>query len=136
MTCRIGGTVRIGDDIHVTLQRRLQDRVTLGVIAPAGTRLHFDGACLQPIVLPSGAHAYLFSLLGVRRFRIDGIEVEVWIPGDAVPLASDCDDHIHFGIHAPHPVRITCEEENERPSRVAPTAQGVARAAPELSAPP
>ena len=123
MTCRIGGTVRIGDDIHVTLQRRLQHRVTLGVIAPAGTRLHFDGACLQPIVLPSGAHAYLFSLLRVRRFRIDGVEVEVWIPGDAVPLAFDCDDHIHFGIRAPLPLRITYEEENELPARIAPRSQ-------------
>lgn len=123
MTCRIGGTVRIGDDIHVTLQRRLQDRVTLGVIAPAGTRLHFDGACLQPIVLPSGAHAYLFSLLRVRRFRIDGIEVEVWIPGDAVALAFDCDDHIHFGIRAPQPLRISYEEENEPQARIAPRSQ-------------
>lgn len=123
MTCRIGGTVRIGDDIHVTLQRRLQDRVTLGVIAPAGTRLHFDGACLQPIVLPSGAHAYLFSLLRVRRFRIDGIEVEVWIPGDAVPLAFDCDDHIHFGIRTPQPQRITYEEENEPSAPIAPRSQ-------------
>lgn len=122
MTCRIGGTVRIGDDIHVTLQRRLQDRVTLGVIAPAGTCLHFDGASLQPIILPSGAHAYLFSLLGVRRFRIDGIEVEVWLPGDAVPLASDCDDHIHLGISAPRPLRITCEQAKERPARSAATA--------------
>lgn len=123
MTCRIGGTVRIGDDIHVTLQRRLQERVTLGVIAPAGSRLHFDGACLQPIVLPSGAQAYLFSLLGVRRFRIDGIEVEVWIPGDAVPLASDCDDHVHFGIRTPRPLRITCEQEHEPAARIAPRPQ-------------
>ena len=119
-TCRIGGTVRIGEDIHVTLQRRLNDRVTVGVIAPAGTRLRFDSACLQPIVLPSGAHAYLFSMLGVRRFRIDDIEIEVWLPGDAVPLAFDCEDYIHFGIRMPQPLRITYEEEHERPARIAP----------------
>ncbi|MBX3714189.1 MAG: hypothetical protein KF800_19670 [Lysobacter sp.] len=122
-TCRIGGTVRIGEDIHVTLQRRLNDRVTVGVIAPAGTRLRFDSACLQPIVLPSGAHAYLFSLLRVRRFRIDEIEIEVWLPGDAVPLAFDCEDYIHFGIRTPQPLRITYEEENERPARIAPRPQ-------------
>jgi hypothetical protein len=122
-TCRIGGTVRIGDDIHVTLQRRLNDRVTVGVISPAGTRLRFGSACLQPIVLPSGAHAYLFSLLGVRRFRIDDIEIEVWLPGDAVPLAFDCEDYIHFGIRMPQPLRITYEEENERPARGAPRPQ-------------
>jgi len=116
---RWGETVRIGVAFHVSLRCGLQDRVTPGVIGPAGSRLHFDGACLQPIVLPSGAQAYLFSLLGVRRFRIDGIEVEVWIPGNTVPLASDCDDHVHFGIRTPQPLRITCEQEHEPPARIA-----------------
>lgn len=118
LTCRIGGTIRIGDDIHLTLQSRLNNRVTVGVIAPAGSRLLFDSTSLQPIQLPSGAHAYLFSLLGVRRFRIDDIEIGVWIPGDAVALASDCEDYIHLGICAPQPLRIGYEEENEKPARI------------------
>lgn len=109
LTCRIGGTLRIGDEIHVSLQGRLRDRVTVGLIAPAEAAVMLDRVCLQPFALPSGTSWYLFSLLGVRRFRVGDVEVGVWVPGEEVSLASECDDFIHVGVIAPQPVRIGYE---------------------------
>lgn len=110
LTCRVGATLHIGDEIHVTLQGRLRNRVTVGVIAPAEAAVMLDRACLQPVVLPGGTRWYLFSLLGVRRFRVGDVEVGVWVPGEEVSLASDCDDFIHVGVIAPQPVRIGYEQ--------------------------
>lgn len=110
LTCRLGGTIRIGDEIHVTLQGRLRNRVTVGVLAPAEAAVMLDRACLQPVVLPGGTRWYLFSLLGVRRFRVGDVEVGVWVPGEEVSLASDYDDFIHVGVIAPQPMRIGYEQ--------------------------
>lgn len=110
LTCRIGGTLRIGDEIHVTLQSRLRNRVTVGVIAPAEAAVMLDRVCLQPVVLPSGTGWYLFSLLAVRRFRVGDVEVGVWVPGEEVSRACDCDDFIHVGVIAPAPMRIGYEQ--------------------------
>ena len=74
LTCRIGDTLRIGDGIHVTLQGRLRNRVTVGLLAPTEAAVMLDRACLQPVALPGGANWYLFSLLGVRRFRVGDVE--------------------------------------------------------------
>lgn len=111
LTCRIGDTVRIGDDLCMTVQSRLRNRVTVGVVAPAGEDLYFDNACLRPSVLPGGAWSYLFSMLAVRRYRVGDIEVCVWLPGDAVSLAADCDEFLHVGVIAPTSVRVSCEPE-------------------------
>lgn len=110
LTCRVGATLRIGDEIHVTLRGRLRSRVTVGVLAPAGAAVMLDRACLQPVVLPGGAHWYLFSLLGVRRFRIDAVEVGVWVSGEEVSSVADCDDVVHVGVIAPQPMRIGYEQ--------------------------
>lgn len=117
LTCRIGDTVRIGDDLCMTVQSRFRHRVTVGVIAPAGVDLYFDNACLRPSVLPGGAWSYLFSMLAVRRYRVGDVEVCVWVPGDAVSLAADCDEYLHVGVIAPSSLRVSCEQE---PSRIAP----------------
>ena len=114
LTCRIGDTVRIGDDLRMTVQSRLRQRVTVGVIAPAGMDLYFDNACLRPSVLPGGAWSYLFSLLAVRRYRIGDVEVRVWLPGDAVSLAADCDEFLHVGVIAPNSLPVSCEQEPSR----------------------
>jgi hypothetical protein len=110
LTCRVGATIRIGEEIHVTLQSRLRNRVTVGVIAPAEAAVMLDRACLQPVVMPSGTSWYLFSLLGVRRFRVGHVEVGMWVPGEKVSLASDFDDFIHVGVIAPPPMRIGYEQ--------------------------
>ena len=111
MTCNLGGTIRVGDDIQMTLQGRDRDRVTVSVIAPAGADLYFDGVCVRPLVLPSGAQSYLFSLKAVRRFRVDEVEVGVWLPGDALPSAAGYDDCVHVGIAAPRSFRIGYEHD-------------------------
>ncbi len=110
LTCRVGASLRIGDEIHVSLQGRLRNRVTVGVIAPASASVMLDRACLQPVMLPSGTGWYLFSLLGVRRFRVGDVEVGVWVPGEEVSSATDCDDVVHVGIIAPQPMRIAYEQ--------------------------
>ena len=111
LTCRIGDTVRIGDDLCMTVQSRFRNRVTVGVVAPAGVDLYFDNACLRPSVLPGGAWSYLFSMLAVRRYRVGDVEVCVWLPGDAVSLAADCDEFLHVGVIAPTALRVSCEHD-------------------------
>jgi sRNA-binding carbon storage regulator CsrA len=110
LTCRVGETVRIGNDLSVTLQSRSGDRVTVSVIAPPDADLIFDNVCLRPSVLPSAARSYLFSMLAVRRFRVGGIEIQVWLPGDAVSLAAEYDDYLHIGVRVPKACRITREQ--------------------------
>jgi hypothetical protein len=95
LTCRVGATLHIGDEIHVTVRARVRNRVTVGV--------------LQPVVLPGGGHWYLFSLLGVRRFRVGDIEAGVWVSGEEVVPASSCDDFLHVGVSAPAPFRFGYE---------------------------
>lgn len=109
MTCSVGGTIRIGQEVQVTVQSRSWERVTVGVIAPPGTDLHFDGVSLQPFVLPSGTHSYFFSLRAIRRFRVNEIEVDIWLPGDALSLAADNEDCIHLGIGAPRELQVSYE---------------------------
>ncbi len=117
LTCRVGASLRIGDEIHVTLQGRLRNRVTVGVVAPAAASVMLDRACLQPVVLPGGRHWYLFSLLGVRRFRVGDVEVGVWVPGEEVSSVADCDEVVHVGVIAPQAMRIGYEQ---APARTAP----------------
>ncbi len=109
LTCRVGETIRIGNDLSVTLQDRKRGRVTVSVIAPAVDDLYFDNACLRPSVLPSGARSYLFSMLAVRRFRMGEVEIRIWLPGDAVSLAADCDEYLHIGVIAPKFLQVSCE---------------------------
>lgn len=111
MTCSLGGTIRIGDEIQMTLQGRDQERVAVSVIAPAGADLYFDGVCVRPLVLPSGTQSYFFSLKAVRRFRVDDVEVGVWLPGDALPSAATYRDCVHVGIAAPQSFRIGYEHD-------------------------
>ena len=113
LTCRVGETIRIGNDLSVTLQERNRGRVTVGVIAPAAVDLYFDNVCMRPSVLPAGARSYLFSMLAIRRFRVGEIEIRVWLPGDAVSLAADCDEHLHIGVIAPKSLLVTCESKNQ-----------------------
>lgn len=111
MTCSLGGTIRIGGEIQLTLQGRERDRLTVSVVAPTGADLYFDGACVRPSVLPSGTQSYFFSLKAVRHFRIDEIEVGFWLPGDALPLAANYEDCVHVGIAAPRSFRIGYEHD-------------------------
>lgn len=111
LTCRIGDTVRIGNDLCMTVQGRFRGRVTVGVVAPAGMDLYFDNACLRPSVLPGGAWSYLFSMLAVRRYRVGDVEVCVWLPGDTVSLAAECDEFLHVGVIAPDALQVSCESQ-------------------------
>lgn len=86
LSCPVGSTVRIGDDTRISVHARLGQRVTFGVQAPARRELRLDDTVLRPAPLPEGDCWYLFSLLGVRAFRIGGIEVRLCVragPADA-----------------------------------------------------
>jgi hypothetical protein len=109
MTCRIGSTVRIGPDIHLTLQARAGNRVTIELLTPADTPVRLDRVNLQPARLPSGACAHLFSLQGVRRFQVGTTEVSVWVPGEIEPLAAGCVDFVHLGLAGPASVQVSYE---------------------------
>lgn len=114
LTCQVGGVLRIDHAIQLTFQARQGVRVTVGVLAPRETEVYFDGACLQPLVLPSGTRSYLFSLWAVRNFRVADIEIGIWLPGEEVVQASEYDDCIHVGLTGPHPMCIGYEQTGVR----------------------
>ena len=98
MTCGLGGVIRIGEVIRVAVQGRRNDRVAVCVNAPAGSELAFDGTVLSSLPMQDGRLSYYFSLRKVRRFCIDDVQVMVWLPGDAVPMAAECCNYVHVGI--------------------------------------
>lgn len=97
-TCQIGSALRLDDSTRLVIHRRHQQRVVLGATAPAGTPLVFDGAYISPMSGEAGTSTYLFSLLAVRRFVLGRYQVQVWLPGELVPLAADSGALLHVGI--------------------------------------
>lgn len=98
VTCHIGGVLRPGDNTRPVIHSRQGERIVLGATAPASTPLAFDGTCISPMSGTAGFSTFLFSLLAVRRFVLGRYEIQVWLPGELIPLAAGCDDALHFGI--------------------------------------
>jgi hypothetical protein len=104
-TCQVGGVIRLGENARLVIHRQERERVVLGATAPAGTSLIFDGAHISPMSGTAGASTFLFSLQAIRRFVLGRYEVQVWLPGELVSLAADCEDWLHIGITIlPEPV--------------------------------
>ena len=99
-TCKVGGVLRLGDNTRIVIHRRQGERIVLGATAPVDTDLIFDGAPIRPISGTAGIWSYLFSLHSIRRFTLGRFEVCVWLPGEVVPLAADCEDWLHVGVVA------------------------------------
>lgn len=99
-TCQVGGALRLDDRTRIVVHRRQGVRVCLGATAPPGTDLILGGAPVRPIVGTPGLWAYLFSLQALRRFTLGRFEVQIWLPGEWVPLAAACEDWLHIGISA------------------------------------
>lgn len=100
ITCQVGGALRLGDGARIVIHRRQGERIVLGATAPVGTDLIFDRAFVRPISGTVGIWSYLFSLQAIRRFKLGRFEVCVWLPGEIVPLAAECEDWLHVGIVA------------------------------------
>jgi hypothetical protein len=109
MTCGLGGVIRIGEVIRVAVEGRRNDRVAVRVTAPAGSELAFDSAVLSSLPMQDGGLSYYFPLLQVRRFCIDDVQVMVWLPGEAVPMAAECCDYVHVGIATPGGLCVSYE---------------------------
>jgi hypothetical protein len=119
-TCQVGRALRLGDNTRMVIHRRQGERVCLGATAPAGTDLILGGALVRPIASPPGTWTYLFSLQALRGFTFGRFEVRIWLPGELIPLAADCEDWLHIGI-SPVP---------EPPLALAPHHSGYARSLP------
>lgn len=98
VTCWVGGSLRPADNTRIVIHRRQGRRMVLGVTTPAGTELIFGGAALRPMSGRAGTSSFLFSLQSIRQFTLGGFDVRVWLPGELVPLAADCEDWLHVGI--------------------------------------
>jgi hypothetical protein len=98
VTCRVGDSLRPTNNTRIIIHHRQARRVGLGVTAPAGTELIFGGAALRPMSGTAGTSNFLFSLQSIRQFTLGGFDVRVWLPGELVPLAADCEDWLHVGI--------------------------------------
>ena len=99
-TCKVGGVLRLGDNTRIVIHRRQGERVGFGATTPIGTQLILDGAAIRPMSGSIGSWHYLFSLQNIRRFTLGRFEVCVWLPGEVVPLAADCEDWLHVGVVA------------------------------------
>jgi hypothetical protein len=97
-TCQVGRTLRLGDNTRIVIRRREGARVCVDVTAPAGTDLILGGAPVSPISGTIGVWTYFFSLQALRCFRLGRFEVRVWLPGELVSHAADCDDWLHIGV--------------------------------------
>ncbi|MGN6152337.1 MAG: carbon storage regulator [Lysobacteraceae bacterium] len=118
LSCRVGSTVRIGEDTRITVHARLGQRVTFGVQAPAHVDLRLDDTVLRPAPLPEGDGWYLFSLLGVRVFRVGAIEVRLCArAGDHAEAAGD---HVHLALLDADGARIRLVEPPLQANRVWP----------------
>jgi hypothetical protein len=95
---RVGDAIRLGDNTRVLIHRRQGERVVLGAIAPVGTPLIFDGVPIRPQSGTAGTSNFFFSLQAIRRFTLGHYAVQVWLPGELVPSAAECQDWLHFGI--------------------------------------
>lgn len=111
MTCRVGSSVRIGEDIRMAVQGRVGPRVAVDLRVAPKNQVFLEGACLEPAVLPCGSHSHLLSLGGMRRFQVGKFEVGIWLPSDTVSDASPCADFIHIGVTGPGPLRVGYQQD-------------------------
>ena len=98
VTCQVGGSLRLGEGTRIAIYGRQGARIALGAWAPAGTELILGGVAMHPVSGEGGVWRYLFSLCGLRRFRLGEFEVRVWLPGELIAQAADCADRVHIGV--------------------------------------
>lgn len=113
LTCRIGGVIRLGQGVRITLAARMGQRVAVSLVAPLDQPVMFDRACLQPVALSDGLCSYLFSLQGIRSFHVGGLQVGLWMPGEVAPEAGDYQDYIHIGVLGAGPLRLAYEQDDD-----------------------
>lgn len=104
VTCQVGGTLRLGKNTRIVIHRRDGELVVLGATAPAGTPLIFGGESLRPMSGRADTWSFLFSSRAIRCFTLGAHDLRLWLPGELVPLAADCDDWLHIGV-TPPPMR-------------------------------
>ena len=97
-TCQLGRTLRLTDNTRIVFHRRQGKRAGLGVAAPVGTELIFDGAAFRPMSGRAWTSSFLFSLQSIRQFTLGRFDMRIWRPSELVPLAADCEGRLHVGI--------------------------------------
>ena len=112
LTRRIGQTLRIGDDIRVTVRSRLRDLVLIDVSAPAGSHLYCEGMPQSGTHGGSGRERYLVPVMTGECLQLG-----------AVRIAIDGDRRCHGGqirlhVDAPRQIAVTREELVGSPRRL------------------
>lgn len=107
---RVGDTIRIGDDVCVTVYDKLRYHVTMGVIAPADVQVYYGERCLRPATLPDGERFYLISLLSSETFRIGDAEVMVSFTPSYLASGALRKRQVRVGVDAPQSVAVHREE--------------------------
>lgn len=107
---RVGETIRIGDEICVTVYDKLRYHVTMGVIAPPSAQLFYGDTCLRPAILPDGERFYLISLLTSESFRIDDVELNVSFTPSYLGAGPTRKRQVRIAVAAPQSVAVHREE--------------------------
>lgn len=105
LTRRIGETIRIGDDIRITVHDKLRFHVTIGVSLPQDAELSIEGARLRTEKHSGEKRFHLIPLLTGERFRVDDIEVMV-----GFDVTQTAGKQVRIGVAAPKSVPVHREE--------------------------
>ena len=107
---RIGETIRIGDDVSVTVYDKLRYHVTIGVVAPPEAQVFYGETRMRPATLPDGERFYLISLLSKETFRIDDAQLMVNFTPSYLGSGSLRKRQVRIGVVAPPSVAVHREE--------------------------
>lgn len=106
-TRHIGQTVCIGDDVRISVSDKRDDRVTIGILAPALATVRRSGAIVLPKILDSGERVYTLSLLSGDEIDIGATRVRVnfrptrltALAPRRIPVRVAIDAPAHIAVH-------------------------------------
>jgi sRNA-binding carbon storage regulator CsrA len=110
LTRRVGESLYIGDDICLTVRDKLRYHVTIGVMAPPGVCVDYEGQTLRAAPRRAAGCCYLVSMLTREMLTIGKAVVYVGIPSPRRLRHETANGQVTIGIDAPQDVRIYREE--------------------------
>jgi sRNA-binding carbon storage regulator CsrA len=110
LTRRVGESLYIGENICLTVRDKLRYHVTIGVVAPPGVCVDYEGQTLRAAPRRAPERWYLVSMLTGETLTIGQAVLYVGIPAPRRPRAEAANGQIRIGIDAPKDVLIYREE--------------------------
>ncbi len=110
LTRGVGQAIYIGDDICVVVHERMVSQVTLGVLSPAKTLVHYAGEYVAPAVFANGEQFYLITLRNNEDMRINDSSVHVNLSAQYLSSTGQYPHQVRIGVIAPRAIPVHREE--------------------------